>query len=180
LVFGKRAGYYAACFAKKNGAGRIDEAEVKQVSAAALRPFESRNGAEGPYRIQSDLQKRMQELVGIVRTQREMQSALDEIGRFRERAAHVSVEGNREYNNGWHTALDLSNLLTVSEAVTRAALLREESRGAHFRDDHPDKKAALGKVNFVVSKGSAGEMRVVPQAIPEVPAELKQVIEEMK
>ena len=185
LVFGKRAGRYAACFAKEHGDGRIDQGQVGQAATAALAPFERRtaerhNGNEGPYQIQQKLQERMQELVGIVRTEGEMKQALAEIERLRERASRVAVEGNREYNNGWHTALDLPNLLTVSEAITRAALEREESRGAHFREDRPSKSAEFGKFNIVIRKGSSGQMQVARQPIPEMPPELKQTIEEMK
>jgi succinate dehydrogenase / fumarate reductase flavoprotein subunit len=180
LVFGKRAGYYAACFAKKNPGGRIDEVQIQQAAAQALKPFERRDKAEGPYQIQQDLQERMQDLVGIVRTQNEMERALVEIGRLRERAARVTVEGNREYNNGWHTALDLPNMLTVSEAIARAALMREESRGAHFREDRPSKNPELGKVNVIVRRGRTDEMQVTREPIPEMTPELKQIIEEMK
>jgi succinate dehydrogenase / fumarate reductase, flavoprotein subunit len=179
LVFGKRAGYYAACFAKKNASGRIDEAQVQQAAAQALKPFERRDNAEGPYQIQQDLQEAMQDLVGIVRTQNEMERALVEIGRLRERAGRVTVEGNREYNNGWHTALDLPNMLTVSEAIARAALMREESRGAHFREDRPSKNPELGKVNVIVRRGRTDEMQVTREPIPEMTPELKQIIEEM-
>jgi succinate dehydrogenase / fumarate reductase, flavoprotein subunit len=180
LVFGKRAGRYAACFAKEHGDGRIDQDQADQAAGSALRPFDRANGSQGPYQIQQKLQETMQDLVGIVRTESEMKRALDEIGGLRERANHVSVQGNREYNNGWHTALDLSNLLTVSEAVTRAALEREESRGAHFREDRPSKSAELGKINIVIRKGSNDEMQVTRVPIPEIPPELRRVIEEMK
>jgi succinate dehydrogenase / fumarate reductase flavoprotein subunit len=185
LVFGKRAGRYAACFAKEHGDGRIDQGQVSQAAMAAVGPFDRRaaerhNGSEGPYQIQQKLQEIMQELVGIVRTEGEMKQALAEIERLRERADRVAVEGNREYNNGWHTALDLPNLLSVSEAITRAALEREESRGAHFREDRPSKSAECGKFNIVIRKGSSGGMQVSRQPIPEMPPELKQTIEEMK
>jgi succinate dehydrogenase / fumarate reductase flavoprotein subunit len=122
----------------------------------------------------------MQDLVGIVRTAPEIERALEGIGRLRERAARVGVAGNREYNPGWHTALDLGNLLTVSEAIARAALERAESRGGHFRDDHPDKDPAFGKFNIVVRKGPDGGMRLERMPIPEMPAELRRVIEEQK
>jgi succinate dehydrogenase / fumarate reductase flavoprotein subunit len=185
LVFGKRAGRYAACFAKERGDGRIDQGQVGEAAAAALAPFERRaagrhNGTEGPYQIQQKLQETMQELVGIVRMESEMKQALQEIEQLRERAGRVAVEGNREYNNGWHTALDLPNLLMVSEAITRAALEREESRGAHFREDRPSKSAECGKFNIVIRKGSNGRIEVARQPIPEIPPELKQTIEEMK
>jgi succinate dehydrogenase / fumarate reductase flavoprotein subunit len=109
-----------------------------------------------------------------------MQRALEELGRLWERSRRVRVAGNREYNPGWHTALDLQNLLTVSEAITRSALVRKESRGGHFRDDFPEKSARFGKVNLVARKGPDGRMQVNEVPIPEMPAELKQIIEEMK
>jgi succinate dehydrogenase / fumarate reductase flavoprotein subunit len=180
LVFGKRAGEHAARFAAGQADGRIEEAQVEGAARRALEPFERGGGnGEGPYRIQHDLQGMMQELVGIVRNEGEMLRALDGLRDLRERARTVAVQGNREYNPGWHTALDLPNLLTVSEAVTRSALERKESRGGHFREDHPDKDPAFGTLNVVVRKGGDGmELARVP--IPEMPAELKQVIEEMK
>jgi succinate dehydrogenase / fumarate reductase flavoprotein subunit len=130
--------------------------------------------------VQHDLQEMMQDLVGIVRIEAEMSRALDGLRRLGERARRVRVDGNREYNPGWHTSLDLDNLLTVSEAITRSAIERRESRGGHFREDHPDKDAAFGKLNLVVKKGEDGGMRLERVPIPELPAELKQVIEEMK
>ena len=99
---------------------------------------------------------------------------------FRSRSGRIRVGGNRAYNPAWHTALDLHNLLTVSEAITRAALERKESRGAHFRDDYPDKDPASGRFNVVVFRDGEGSMRVRLEPIPEMPAHLKQVVEEMK
>jgi succinate dehydrogenase / fumarate reductase flavoprotein subunit len=122
----------------------------------------------------------MQDLVGIVRTEAEMREALDGIMRLGEQARRVGVVGNREYNPGWHTALDLGNLLIVSEAVTRAALERRESRGGHFRDDYPEKDAAAGRFNIVIRKEPNGEMQLSREPIREMPAELKRVIEEQK
>jgi succinate dehydrogenase / fumarate reductase flavoprotein subunit len=179
LVFGKRAGRYAACFAKEHGTGGIDQDQLNRAALDAVAPFERTNGA-GPYQIQQKLQEKMQELVGIVRTEAEMRRALGEIEQLNAQAKTVSVPGNREYNNGWHTALDLDNLLTVSEAITRAALEREESRGAHFREDRPSKSAEFGKITIVIRKGPNGGMQVARQPVSEVPPELKQVIEEMK
>ena len=127
-----------------------------------------------------DLQDMMQDLVGIVRREDEMLRALDGLQQFWERARRVGVTGNREYNPGWHTALDLPNLLTVSEAICRAGLRRKESRGGHFRDDYSDKSAYFAKVNVVVRPGRDGRMEVDEVPIPEMPAELKQIIEEMK
>jgi succinate dehydrogenase / fumarate reductase flavoprotein subunit len=180
LVFGKRAGAYAAAYARDNGAANVDRSQVEDAARKALAPFERGSGTEGPYQIQMDLQARMQSLVGIVRSEGEMLQALDELAKLRDRASRVGVTGNREYNAGWHTALDLANLLTVSEAITRAGLERKESRGAHFREDCPDKVAALGAFNIVVRKGRDGEMTIAREPIPEMPAELKKVIEENK
>jgi succinate dehydrogenase / fumarate reductase flavoprotein subunit len=118
--------------------------------------------------------------VGIVRREGEMVHALDVIAKLNARAKQVAVYGHREFNPGWNTALDLKNLLTVSEAITRSALERKESRGGHFRDDFPDKDAACGRMNVVVWKGADGAMQVRRQPILEMPAELKQIIEEMK
>jgi succinate dehydrogenase / fumarate reductase flavoprotein subunit len=182
LVFGKRAGEHAARFARENGDGRVHAAQVEEAARAALAPFERAPGdaAEGPYQVQHDLQEMMQDLVGIVRIEAEMSRALDGLRRLGERARRVRVDGNREYNPGWHTSLDLPNLLLVSEAVTRSALERRESRGGHFREDFPGKDPVLGKVNVVVRKGADGAMEVTRVPIPEMPAELKNVIEEMK
>ncbi|MGA2029448.1 MAG: fumarate reductase/succinate dehydrogenase flavoprotein subunit [Verrucomicrobiota bacterium] len=183
IVFGKRAGEYAAKFAKENFAGQINAAQIEVAVREALEPFErgaKSSNAEGPYQVQYDLQSMMQELVGIVRREDEMKRALDGLGKLYEREKHVAVHGHREYNPGWHTAIDLKHLLTVSEAITRAALDRKESRGGHFREDFPDKNPADGKMNIVLKKNSEGRMDLRRETIPEIPAELKQVIEEMK
>src|SRR5438067_4965283 len=183
LVFGKRAGNFAAAFAKEHSAGTINTDQVDSIARSALEPFERgtrSTDAQGPYQIQHELQAKMQELVGIVRTESEMVMALEEIGKFQKRAREVAVHGNREYNSGWHTALDLPNLLTVSEAITRSARERRESRGGHFREDYPEKSADYGHFNIMVKQGSGGEMQISRVPIPELPAELKQVIEEMK
>jgi len=179
LVFGKRAGEHAARFARENKAGRIDQADVERAARGALEPFEP-GRTENPYSIQQTLQEAMQRLVGIVRLEDEMRQALDEIERLRERAKRAAVSGHREYNPGWHTAIDLTNLLTVSEAVARCAVERKESRGGHFRDDYPEKAAEFGAINFVVRQAADGSMEVRRVPIPEMPAELKQVIEENK
>jgi len=183
IVFGKRAGEFAAKFAKENGAPKINLAEVEEAERRALEPFDrgaKSTNAEGAYQVQHDLQEMMQSLVGIVRREDEMGRALNELGKLWERAQQTAVHGHREYNPGWHTSLDLKNLLTVSEAITRSALERKESRGGHFREDFPKKSEADGKVNVVVKKNSDGTMNVRREPIPEMPAELKQVIEEMK
>jgi succinate dehydrogenase / fumarate reductase flavoprotein subunit len=122
----------------------------------------------------------MQDLVGIVRTESDMRRALEGILALRKRAAEVGVTGNREYNPGWHTAMDLDNLLTCSEAVTRSALERQESRGGHFREDFPNKDAAYAGFNVLCRRGADGEMQVVRESLPEIRADLKQIIEENK
>ncbi|MDD5200499.1 MAG: fumarate reductase/succinate dehydrogenase flavoprotein subunit [Terrimicrobiaceae bacterium] len=184
LVFGKRAGEYAAKYAKENPAVEISSDEVEAASREALAPFDrgaERGGsAEGPYQVQYELQDMMQALVGIVRREDEMTAALEGIGKLSKRAAEVAVYGHREYNPGWHTAIDLKHLLTVSEAITRSALERKESRGGHFREDYEAKDPAFGAVNMVVWKGPDGAMQLRREAIPEMPEELKQIIEEMK
>jgi succinate dehydrogenase / fumarate reductase flavoprotein subunit len=184
LVFGKRAGQFAAEFARQHGQGQINQDQVESVALWALRPFEPAalrsSTGENPYRLQHDLQETMQDLVGIVRTEAEMVRALEEIESLRKRASQVAVDGNREYNTGWHTALDLPNLLTVSEAITRTAIDRKESRGGHFREDYPEKVKSFSEVNIIVRRGRNGEMQVVREKIPDMPAELKQVIEEQR
>jgi succinate dehydrogenase / fumarate reductase, flavoprotein subunit len=179
LVFGKRAGEYAGIYAKENKLPQVHADQIDAAAKWALAPFE-RAGDENPFKIQYDLQDMMQDLVGIVRKEDEMQRALDGLAKLRDRAARTKVPGNREYNPGWHTALDLHNLLTVSEAVTRCGLIRKESRGGHFRDDFPDKAPAFGKVNLVTRKAPDGSMQVDQVPIPEMPGELKKIIEEMK
>jgi succinate dehydrogenase / fumarate reductase flavoprotein subunit len=176
LVFGKLAGAAAARFAKERGAGAIDRAQVEAASRKALAPFES-DGDEGPYAVQHDLQTMMQDLVGIVRNEKDMLRALEGIGQLVRRARRVRVEGNRHYNPGWHTALDLPNLLVVAEAVTRAAIERKESRGAHFREDLPDKSAEYGKVNFAIRKGRDGSMRIEREPLPPTRPDLQKIVE---
>jgi succinate dehydrogenase / fumarate reductase, flavoprotein subunit len=181
LVFGRRAGQHAAKFAKENKAGGgIDSAQVERAAKLALSPFERAKDGESPYKVQEDLQELMQDKVGIVRREGEMQEALGSIRALRERAQKVAVVGNREYNPGWHTALDLDNLLTVSEAITLGAIERKESRGGHFRDDYPDKDPGAAKFNLVTFKGPDGQMKLRREPIAALPPELAQVIEENK
>jgi succinate dehydrogenase / fumarate reductase flavoprotein subunit len=178
LVFGKRAGEAAATFAKSNESAALNMTQIEATATAAIGSF-GRKG-ESPYQVQEDLQRMMQDLVGIVRRADEMKRALEQLHHLAERARTVGVVGNREYNNGWHTALDLPNLLTVSELITRAALAREESRGAHFRDDFPLKDEARGRCNIVMRSSDSGEPQVIRETLTELPPELKQIIEEMK
>ncbi len=179
LVFGKRAGEYAARFAKDNPAVAPDAGEVNERITEALAPLERKNG-ESPYRIQQDLQTMMQDLVGIVRQEDEMVRAAEGLAKLKERATRVSAAGNRQYNPGWHTAIDLKNLLTVSEAVILSAIARKESRGGHFRDDYPEKKPEFGGHNHLINRAADGSMKLVAQPIPPMPDELKRIVEEMK
>jgi len=179
LVFGQRAGEYAANFAKEHSLCNVDNGELKSTETRALQPFERKN-SENPYAVQHKLQDVMQDLVGIVRQEQEMLQALDRIRELKTASERVSVEGNREYNAGWHTALDLYHLLTVSEIVTRAALERKESRGAHFRDDFSEKNNQFGAFNIVVRKGADGSMQFSREPIPPMRLDLQQIIEEMK
>ena len=180
LVFGKRAGEHAARFAKANEVGQINEDQVGQMAHEAVAPFDrpDESIADGPYQVQYDLQKLMQDLVGIVRTEKEIVRAIDGIGRLWERARNVRVYGNREYNNGWHTALDLPNLLTVAESIAKSAIERRESRGGHFRDDYPSKVDEFSKFNHVVRKGEDGRMQVSRRPLSEMPSALKKIIED--
>jgi succinate dehydrogenase / fumarate reductase flavoprotein subunit len=178
LVFGKRAGAYAARFAKEHAQGNVNPDELAAAEARALQPFAIQGPA--PYVIQYALQDTMQDLVGIVRREDEMLRALAILQGYKTEAESVGVPGNREYNAGWHTALDLQNLIVVSEMVTRAALERKESRGAQFREDYPAKNDEYGGFNIVVWKGPSGEVELRREPIPPMPEELKQIIQEMK
>ncbi|MFL5382815.1 MAG: fumarate reductase/succinate dehydrogenase flavoprotein subunit [Longimicrobiaceae bacterium] len=180
LVFGKRAGEHAALFAKGNGAASIDPAQVEAAARRAVAPFErSTTGGENPYDVQHALQDTMQDLAGIVRNEQDLQRALAGVQSLRARSEVVAVWGNREYNPGWHTALDLPNLMTVSEAVVRSALDRKESRGGHFREDYPDKDPAAARFNVAVRKAEDGSMQLERVPVRELPEELKAVIQEM-
>jgi len=182
VVFGKRAGRYAAEFAKANKTNgtTVDNEQLQAIAKTALKPFDSGASGENPYQIQYDLQEAMQDLVGIVRTETEMQQALTKIADLNARAERAGITGHRQYNNGWHTAIDLGSLLLVSEGVTRAALMRKESRGAQFREDFPNKDPEWGKHNIIVSRGADGEMLVEKRALPAMPDDLQAVIQEMK
>src|SRR5260370_36864961 len=180
LVFGKRAGEFAAKFALAHKSGAIDAPQAEEAARRAVEPFERGPHGEGPYQVQYALQEMMQDLVGIVRNEPEMLRALDGLESLRERARRIGVRGHREHHPRWHAALDLHNLLTVSEAITRSALERRESRGGHFREDYPTKEPNFGTVNFVVRKGPDGRMGVSRAPIPEMPEDLKRIIKEME
>jgi succinate dehydrogenase / fumarate reductase flavoprotein subunit len=179
IVFGKRAGEFATRYARDNSLGKIDNRPIDIAVAESLKPFKHDTG-ENPYAVQRDLQELMQHNVGIVRSEREMQTALQEIQKLWDRANRIGVIGNRDFNPGWHTALDMKSLLTVSEAITRAAIERRESRGAQFREDIPEKVERFARVNTIVAKSEDGAMQVRLEPLPEMPDYLKRVIEEMR
>ncbi|MBI4561613.1 MAG: fumarate reductase/succinate dehydrogenase flavoprotein subunit, partial [Candidatus Rokubacteria bacterium] len=177
LVFGRRAGLYAAEYAKNfAGALTVDAGQMEPIARECLEPF-ARSAGENAYAIHQDLQECMQSLVGIIRNEGELTKALQELAVLRERERRAKVEGNRQYNPGWHLAMDLSSLLTVSEAVTLAALERKESRGGHTRDDYPQMDPSFGNVNVVVRQGRGGEMTVSQEPIPKMPDELLKLVE---
>jgi succinate dehydrogenase / fumarate reductase flavoprotein subunit len=179
LVFGRRAGLHAALYAKDFGGQlTVDSGQVESIVTAALAPFE-RAGGENPYAIQSDLQDTMQTLVGLIRTESELQEALKRIEKLKERAAKVRVEGHRQYNPGWHTALDLESLLTVAECCAMGALERTESRGGHTRDDHPYTDDQWGTVNVVLRQRN-GAVQLTREPLLQMPDELKQLFQERK
>jgi len=178
LVFGRRAGQAAAEHAKTVTNTPVDSGQVEEAAREMLIPFERKSG-ENPYTIHRDLQDTMQNLVGIFRTKEDLTRALAELEKLKERAGRVSVEGSRMFNPGWHLAQDLKSMLTVSEAVTRCALAREESRGAHSRIDHPDYDPVWAAKNNVIARdGSSMKLRQAPVA--EMPGELKQLVAEEK
>ena len=179
LVFGKRAGEYAAQYAKAITASPVDENQVEEMARQALAPFEG-TGNANPFDIQSRLQEMMQDLVGIARTGTELEEAVRQISSLKAEVNTVSSEGNRGYNPGWHTALELKHMLTVAEAIARAANERKESRGGHYREDFPEKSAEYGNVNISIVKASDNAM--VVRTIPKQPLreDLQEVIEEMK
>ncbi len=178
LVFGKRAGEYAAAFARDQPAAAIDEGQVEAAARAALEPLDRQGSGEAPYQVQYELQDLMQNQVGIVRNDGELRGALEALQRLQERVKRVEAQGNREYNSGWHTALDLRNLMTVAEAVTRAAIERQESRGAHFREDHLGKDEEWGRTMLVIRQGDDGAMELHREAIPAPREDLQRIIDE--
>jgi len=180
LVFGRRAGEYAARFAREHEMPNVDPRQVDGAAQRALEPFDRSGAPEGPFQVQHALQDMMQDKVGIVRTAEDMEAALVDLADLRQRAQKVGVAGHREFNTGWHAALDLRNLLTVSEAIARSALERRESRGGHFREDYPAKDPAYGGFNIVVRKDGTGAMHVERVPLPAMPDELKAIVEEMK
>ena len=178
VVFGKRAGEFAAKFASENPDGVIEQEQLDTVAKMALEPLERQGTGDGPFQLQYELQEMMQSQVGIVRNDEELRKALGELERLAERVKQVQTPGNREYNSGWHTALDLRNLMPVAEAVTRAAIERKESRGAHFREDHLGKDEQWGKTTLVIKKAVDGSMDVRHEKIQGLRDDLQKIVEE--
>ncbi len=180
LVFGKRAGEHAAQFAKDNGGTSINQDEIARLGKEALMPFERGAAGENPFAIQAELQDIMQNLCGIVRHEDEMKEAIVKIEALRGRAANAGITGNIEYNNGWHTALDLDNMLSISEMIAIAALERKESRGGHFREDYPQKDEEWAKWNLEVTRGDSGRPTIKKRPVVPRTAEMDAIIEAEK
>jgi succinate dehydrogenase / fumarate reductase flavoprotein subunit len=179
LVFGRRAGMAAMWHAtKRRTRAELSDEALSDAARAALAPFE-RDGGENPYTVQHDLQTTMNDLVGIIRTASEVEQALVRIEELKERVARLSVEGHRQYNPGWHLALDLPHMLTVSECIARAALERKESRGGHTRDDYPAADDEWAKVNLICTWTGDGTVAVKHQPLPQMPPELAEIFEEV-
>ncbi|PYX87925.1 MAG: fumarate reductase/succinate dehydrogenase flavoprotein subunit, partial [Acidobacteria bacterium] len=176
LVFGRRAGLGAVEYAKKTSAPNLDPQQVAEAEREMLATFERADG-ENPYSVHHDLQQTMQALVGIFRVEEDLQRAMGELEKLKQRAAKVRVEGSRMFNPGWHLARDLRNMLTVSEAVTRSAIARKESRGAHSRIDFAGLDAEWGRKNNIIQRDGEA-MRLRQNPLPEIPGELKEILED--
>jgi succinate dehydrogenase / fumarate reductase flavoprotein subunit len=176
VVFGRRAGLAAAGYARSAPDPKPDTDQVEYAAREMLAPFERPEG-ESPYDVHHDLQKLMHGHVGIFRTADDLRHALDELQKLRDRAGRVRVEGSRLFNPGWHLARDLHSMLTVSEAIARSALARQESRGAHSRLDYPNLDDYWGRHNNVIARDGEA-MRLAQSPIPEMPEELKNILAE--
>lgn len=182
LVFGKRAGEFAANYAQETERGSINETQIEEIASASLAPFERATNKEdqNPFQLQATLQDMMQELVGIARVGKELTEAIENIKQLQELAKKAGCGGNRGYNPGWHTALELSHMLTVAEAIAMAASERKESRGGHFREDFPDKSNEFGQLNIAIRKDENGKMNLYRIPKLKLREDLQQIIEEMK
>jgi succinate dehydrogenase / fumarate reductase flavoprotein subunit len=178
LVFGRRAGAAASEFAKKSGGIHVDDQQIASAEREMLEPFE-RQGGESPYEVHRDLQKTMQAKVGIFRVEEDLQSAMSDLESLKARAKKVRVEGSRMFNPGWHLAKDLDSMLRVSEAVTRSAIARKESRGAHSRIDFPDYSPVWEKQNNVIKRDGEA-MKLEQRPTRELPDDLKKILAEEK
>lgn len=180
LVFGRRAGLGAIDFVKsQSGEPQVDHAAVEAAAQEMLEPFE-REGAESPYQVHRDLQMMMQANVGIVRIEEDLKKAIDELQAMKTRAQNVGIDGSRQFNPGWHLCKDIKTMVTISEAVARCALQRQESRGGHTRLDYPEYDSYWSTVNSIVRREPNGSMTVTTAPLPVMPDELKQLFEEEK
>ncbi|HZU84218.1 MAG TPA: fumarate reductase/succinate dehydrogenase flavoprotein subunit [Polyangiaceae bacterium] len=177
LVFGRIAGLNAARYAKGHPARPLDPEEIEAAAREALAPFDRGEGPN-PFALHEDLKDKMQTFVGIIRGEEDLKKGLEHIERIKAASARVKVDGNRHYNAAWHQAFDMRNMLVVSEAMARAAVIRKESRGAHAREDYPETdKGHFSKVN-VVARSTRDGMVVEETPLAEPPPEIKQVLEE--
>jgi succinate dehydrogenase / fumarate reductase flavoprotein subunit len=178
LVFGRRAGAGAAAYVESLGEKRpaVSEGDLDAAATVALAPF-GNDGGENPYTLHQELQQSMNDLVGIIRREHEVREALERLAKLRSRAATVGVEGHRQFNPGWHLALDLRNMLAVSECVARAALERTESRGGHTREDHPSMDPAWRGVNLVCSQRVDGGIDLAHQPVPAIRRDLLELFD---
>ncbi|HEY8806859.1 MAG TPA: fumarate reductase/succinate dehydrogenase flavoprotein subunit [Candidatus Limnocylindria bacterium] len=174
LVFGRRAGAGAAAYASRTNARAIDDGQVESAARSMLAPFEG-EGGENPYALHSELQETMQGLVGIIRTESELKEAIGKLNELGERIDRVTVEGNRQFNPGWHLALDLRSLITIAQACAASALMRKESRGGHTRDDFPKADPEWGKKN-VVTRLRGDKLELTTEPLPQIPEELRQLV----
>jgi succinate dehydrogenase / fumarate reductase flavoprotein subunit len=170
LVFGRRAGAAAGAYVREVGLGKIDEQQVTEEEQILLLPLRA-DGKENPYLLQQQLQEAMQDGAGLAREEKSLKTCLDAILELRQRSARIRVPGSRKYNPGWHTARDLRFMLTIAEAIVRAAIERRESRGAHWRLDYLEKDPALGRVNFI-AYNDGGQVKLKTRPVPEMPADL--------
>jgi succinate dehydrogenase / fumarate reductase, flavoprotein subunit len=175
-VFGQRAGEHAARYADEHPRVRIPAAEVTAATEAALAPLARGEGGENPYTLHSDLQEIMGDLVGIIRRQGELQDSLGRLAELKERVKKVGVGGGRRYNPGWHLALDLRNMLVVSECTAKAALEREESRGGHTREDFPQMDPKWRRINLVCALDGE-DVALKHQPVPAMRPELLALFE---
>jgi succinate dehydrogenase / fumarate reductase flavoprotein subunit len=180
LVFGKRAGEFSRLYAKKAKWGKIDPKDLKNVVnwASAFFSKGGRNKKENPFEVMADLRELMQNNVGIVRDEKELKIALAKLKVIQSRIKNIGVAGNVRYNPAWHTAMDLPNMLTIARAITMSAVERKESRGAHFREDYPQKDKKYATFNICLAKGGGDTIKLVRQAIPKIKRELQEIIEE--
>ena len=176
LVFGRRAGAAAALYQHEVSPGTLDEKQMAMEQDVLLRPLAG-GGAENPYLLQQALQEAMQDGAGLARNEAALTTCLNKVLELRTRAARIHVPGSRRYNPGWHTARDLRFMLTIAEAIVRAAIERKESRGAHWRLDYLEKDPAFGRINLL-AYNDRGTMKLKRRPVPEMPAELARLFEE--